>query len=252
MSKHEGICQICGNEGQLTFEHVPPEAAFNNRRVITLRFRETITLGPDSEIRGPINQRGAGDYTLCSKCNNLTGHWYGKGFVNWCYEGMEYLMKTGAKPSLYYPYLIFPLRVIKQIVTMFFSESPSLRLHSEELVRFVLNRDIKYLPPKYKIWVYYNLSDRARHSGPSGILNTATGKSIFFSEISFPPFGYVLTIDSDPPDERLIDISYFSHYDYSEFTDIWLKLPILPVYLALPGDYREKDQIYRDKRANDI
>ncbi len=29
----EGICHICGDYGKLFFEHIPPEAAFNNHRV---------------------------------------------------------------------------------------------------------------------------------------------------------------------------------------------------------------------------
>lgn len=31
-----GICHICGNDGKLSYEHVPPEAAFNNHRILTL------------------------------------------------------------------------------------------------------------------------------------------------------------------------------------------------------------------------
>ena len=30
---HNGYCHICNNYGKLTFEHIPPKAAFNNSAV---------------------------------------------------------------------------------------------------------------------------------------------------------------------------------------------------------------------------
>jgi len=42
-----------------------------------MKFEDTIELGPDGVAKGPIQQRGMGSYTLCNKCNNDTGHWYG-------------------------------------------------------------------------------------------------------------------------------------------------------------------------------
>lgn len=42
--KREGICRICGEHKRLTFEHVPPQSAFNsnpvffkNRFIFTIR-----------------------------------------------------------------------------------------------------------------------------------------------------------------------------------------------------------------------
>jgi hypothetical protein len=32
----QGVCCICGSLGRLPFEHVPPRAAFNEHRVLTL------------------------------------------------------------------------------------------------------------------------------------------------------------------------------------------------------------------------
>jgi len=67
MSKreHVGQCHICGRNGLLSFEHIPPRAAFNDRRVILYKFEDLIELGPDATPKGPISQKGAGSYTLC-------------------------------------------------------------------------------------------------------------------------------------------------------------------------------------------
>jgi len=113
--KNEGKCHICGNVGPLSFEHVPPRRAFNERPVIKAQFEDIVGLGPDEPIRGKIQQRGMGEYTLCPTCNNNTGSWYGKNFVDWCYQGFEILLRSKGKPSLIYLNYLFPLRILKQI-----------------------------------------------------------------------------------------------------------------------------------------
>jgi hypothetical protein len=76
------------------------------------------------------------------------------------------------------------------------------------------------------------------------------GQSCVFSEISFPPFEYVMTLDSPPPDPRLHSISHFGKYDYDEFRAFELQLPVLPTFLWMPDDYRTKDQIEIDTMRN--
>jgi hypothetical protein len=70
--------------------------------------------------KGKKLQRGLGDFTLCEKCNNDTGSWYGASYVNWALQGMVLNQKSKGSGSLYFPFYIYPLRVIKQLITMFF------------------------------------------------------------------------------------------------------------------------------------
>jgi len=100
MPKKFGKCHLCGKVGELSFEHVPPRKAFNEKPVVKAKFDEVLGLGPDAQIKGPVQQRGMGDYTLCLKCNNDTGSWYGRSFVDWCYQGLEILLKTKEKAIL--------------------------------------------------------------------------------------------------------------------------------------------------------
>jgi hypothetical protein len=74
-------------------------------------------------------------------------------------------------------------------------------------------------------------------------LNMSVARSHVYSEISFPPFGYILTEDSPPPDRRLVDISFFAQYGYNDWVDISLRLPVLPIYSWLPGDFRSRDEV---------
>ncbi len=126
---------------------------------------------------------------------------------------------------------------------MFFSCNPPefQRAHTE-LVKFVLDREQKYLNPEIRIYAFYCVSEYSRSSAVSG-RGTLRGDINTFSETTFPPFGYVLSLDSPTIDKRLVDITHFSTYTYNEFKDITLRLPVLPVYTYIPGDYRTKDEI---------
>jgi 5-methylcytosine-specific restriction endonuclease McrA len=76
--KEFGKCRICGNDGQLSFEHVPPQAAFNNAPAVGYTMDEHLRAEGDLALmRGEKSQRGVGAFTLCIKCNNDTGAWYG-------------------------------------------------------------------------------------------------------------------------------------------------------------------------------
>ena len=58
-------------------------------------------------------------------------------------------------------------------------------------------------------------------------------KDAIFSEVSFPPFSYILAIDSDSPDTRMLDITFFSSFGYNEFVTLNLPLQVVEVYAPL-------------------
>ena len=161
-----GKCHICGLHTELTFEHIPPKAAFNDRPVVNTPFEEIVNaddLDDITSLKGVINQRGAGGHTLCGKCNNNTGSWYGSDFVKWSYQGLIVSQSASEVPNIYRLYQIFPLRVIKQIVCMFFSASgPEFSEKHPELVRFALNPNKKYIDPNIRFYTYFNTSNLSR------------------------------------------------------------------------------------------
>jgi hypothetical protein len=247
-----GECRLCGTVTKLSFEHVPPRSAFNDRPIVNPDVKRLIGSHDISildRLAGKTQQRGAGAYTLCASCNNRTGQWYGPAYAGWAIQGYDILSRAQGEPTLLYPFHLFPLRVFKQIVCMFFSANgPGFRGANQELVRFVLNREHKYINPKVQIFAYYTNSDRSRQAGITGVLELdelkmGIARSHVFSEISFPPFGYILAENSPPPDRRLVDISFFAQYGYSDWVDISLRLPVLPIYSWLPGDFRSRDEV---------
>ena len=269
-----GICCICGKLEKMSYEHVPPRSAFNDCPAVMTPALKLINVPPleYGNQNGEIRQRGIGEYTLCEPCNNRTGQWYGTAYAWWARQGLEWLKVVDRPTRLYFPFRIFPLRVIKQIVCMLFSvRGARLRKHHPELVKFVLDPRQKYLHPDIHIYAYLNLGNHGRYMGGAvkfelneddvnmGTLddmvseaNRLWSKGRVMSEIGCRPIGYLVSYDSTPPDARLVDISYFASYGYYDWQPLALNLPALPVWTYFPGDYRPLEQIERDAERNTI
>lgn len=251
-TKHYGYCRICGDHGQLSFEHVPPRAAFNDKPVVQATIEDLERVDFEYErARKKVQQRGKGAYTLCGKCNSTTGHWYGSAFADWASQALRILHLKLDSPQILIPFYIFPLRVIKQVLCMFASHTDGLAYRSyPSLRRFLLNPYSYGLDPDLRIFMYLNPGRLFRSLGITAAGNLQTHTTRLLSETSFPPFGYVLTIQSPPPDKRLLDITHFAFYPYQDWRQIWLRIPFLPVHTPFPGDYRTLEQVLRDVERN--
>ena len=178
-------------------------------------------------------------------------------FVKFCKRAVDVLYQVDGSPTLCYEYKTYPLRVLKQIVAMFFSANgPEWQKSCPELVKFVLNKEQRFLPPEYRIFIYYNIEGSlSKQTGIQikgeldslGILSSTVSK---ISEIVYPPLGYVMTIDSNIPDPRLFEISWFDGCQYDENMYIYLNIPMLPVYTMYAGHYPSNKDIEEVDRRN--
>jgi hypothetical protein len=242
-----GKCSLCGLEGDLTFEHVPPKKAFNDRRTISLPFDQAIRLGPDAPVKGRVQQGGVGGHTLCQSCNSDTGRWYAPSLIDWCYRGMEILERSRGRAEIFHIRSCHPLRVIKEIVVMFCSVNAEMTTAQPWIRRFLLNTHARDWDPEWRVFVYYNLEGKLRYAGGAGMINFKTGGMTVMSEINYPPFGYVLVMNgADAPDPRLTEITHFARYGYDEIAELMMPMSVLPTHLVYPGDYRTRDEIRRD------
>ena len=240
------VCHLCCRPGPLSFEHVPPASAFNRRPVVEVPILGVMQHGLGAQPRGRINQRGAGAFTLCESCNTKTGDWYAGDFADWCHQAASVLLRSDFKPRLIYLHYIFPLRVLKQICTMAFSANTERwRENHPELERFVLDRTRRWLNGRYRVFVYYNVEGCYRFVGNQmAMVNLYQGRDVVqVTEISHPPFGYVLTADGTRPDDRLYEVTHFRRYAYDELEVAPLYPPVLPTHLPIPLDYRTREQI---------
>ncbi|HEX8734781.1 MAG TPA: hypothetical protein VF721_05615 [Pyrinomonadaceae bacterium] len=249
-SKREGFCRLCGNYGELTFEHIPPRKAFNDKGVLlhSLNYISDASYQIAKKIPQRRHNAGLGERSLCGKCNNLTGAWYGDAYVDWAKQGMSYLDIIEKSVSISLPFYIKPLNVLKQIVTMGLAMSSGSLINNYELRKFVLNIREKELPSEYLFYVYLtNKKSTARYMADSIQLDTHTGAMDFvLAEVALPPFGVVILNfipdrKSSVTDDNLCFINHFSKYDYNVWTTVYLKIPVHRIWSPTPLDYRKID-----------
>ena len=252
MPRPRGECHLCGEVSELTFEHVPPASAFNGRKVILPPVEEILALKDLDDLpslRGRQQQLGQGGFTLCSSCNNQTGSWYVPAYTSWAYQAARFVTAAQVSLALAYPYHLFPGRVLKQVACMFFSCNPAgFQKRHPDLVRYVLNRDAKYLPEKLRFYVAYVRHGRSRRSSVAGLadISGASGPPKIFSEISHFPFAYILSLDGQPPVHEMLDITPFQHYGFDHFASMHLRIPQVDIYTPFPGDFRPREQVLRE------
>lgn len=260
-----GKCHLCGKVIELTYEHVPPRKAFNEHRVFLQWGKDVIGRQnfpwDFSGLKGKQHQRGVGWYTLCGKCNNDTGRWYGQAFIDFTYQGYRrYHELYNQKKLINHQWLtinfqeIYLLRIIKQIITMFFSiNSPNLSVVHSELRALVLNRGKQGISSKkFGLYLYTLIGSVARYIEIASILQTKNTGNIIrvLSELSAPPFGYVLEIDPKIKEEYC-DIAFFvNEFHYDQKVDLPLKIPIYECNTYFPADYRTKQEVINDYIKN--
>lgn len=246
-------CRICGFEGKLSFEHVPPKAAFNCYPILKIKLEEL--LWPQfGKIGKDEKKAGFGVYTLCEKCNNNTGSWYGSHYVKFVKQAMEVLDNTKREiqkeQRISASFRFKPLPVFKQIITMFFSlNDPGFRDRYPYLVDFVLDKHKRGLPGNIRLFASYTVGPLYRLSGEQGCRIYDTRKRCFSiqSELCYSPFGFLLKTDGSDPDPDMFEITRFADYDYNSELSDTLPLPVYPVYTPYAGDFSSWEEL--QKRA---
>jgi hypothetical protein len=262
-----GICRVCRNEeAKLSYEHVPPQKAFNDEPITVYGFDDWLNRGPDGTLAGGrIEQRGAGGHTLCERCNNNTVSWYGTELKRAANTGATVLMQVPLKD---FDQLLehrwaqikikqseagpHPLRFIKQIVAMLLATSPpELTLHHPELGDFVLDRTRTGLADRYRFYLALYAGPYARTTGVVPEFDLERNRHDTFVEVAWPPYAYVMTIDSDPEALDTADITPMVDIGYNQRADIELDLLVGFGHTAIPVDYRTSAMIERDRELHE-
>ena len=254
MARHKmesGICRICGEDTLLSFEHVPPKVAFNkNTRFVSVDFEEYIKVenALKNPPKGKTKQGGIGYNSFCIKCNNFLGSKYVPAYKNWAIGGLQLLNKKEEYGLHGYSIKeIEPLKVIKQIISMFLAINPEWFLKSfPELAAFLNSPEKKELPERYRVFTYLTRAERFRYMHYSAIGDFKTGITTVCSEIAFPPYGYVLTFDFQGQINFLNEITGFKKFDYNQKISLNMVTYQLPTYMPFSLDYRSENQIEND------
>ncbi len=199
-----GICRICGENKELTFEHVPPETVFNKGAVRNVSLDTVIkdTMKENKfpwEINyknGKIQQRGRGDFYLCADCNSCTGQWYVPEYSKFVHAIQGAIQQVGNQK---YESLglkiknIRPLPIFKQIITMFCDINRGL-MGDDSLKGYLLDKASRsFNRQRYHVCTHIHAGSLERMNG---IMVQATDHGIItLSEISTYPLGFTLYID---------------------------------------------------------
>ena len=246
-TKNYGTCSLCGKYGRLTYEHIPPKSSFNSKPVYAVSGDALIK----SKNREPWNlkglpytnlQKGMGKYSLCRECNNNTGAWYGNEYVR--VSDAAHLAIT-EKAQGFGIKDFYPLRFIKQVLSMFCSVNPLDDGRIIPLRSFVLGKELHGLDKqKYKLCMYFTKSKLAKQNGISVVGNILNKEFIALSEITSYPMGFILYFDpSESRDYVGFDITDFSNYSYDSCGEVRFPLLLLDVNTWIPEDYRTKKEV---------
>lgn len=250
-----GKCALCRKECELTFEHIPPRTAFNSTPVKPVSGDKIIK---DDE-RMPwetsglpyINQQqGMGRYSLCKECNNNTGAWYGNDY-NLISHVMHHILSETIPENINGIGIrkVYPLRFIKQVISMFCSINNFQDERMDDLRDFVLNKTaIGLAKTKYKICMYFTTSPLMKYAPLSVVIkmDNGTWKSMAVSEITAYPLGFILYFNpTDNWEYDGIDITYYADYSYDDLADIEIPLCIKEMNDLLPTFYRSKEEIQK-------
>jgi hypothetical protein len=205
-------------------------------------------------------QRGRGGYTLCPECNQYTGLNYARDFVEASRQAVngDYARHImGGKGAEIDLIGLHPLRFVKQLLAMFASiNGPGLFDKNTDFRRLVMDKEAVGLDPsKYALYIYYLKGGLGRVTGISAILNMSIqgGQTHCVSELSTSPFGFILEFNpnrDNHPNYGAEITSMFNDYDYHAKTNIGLKIPVFEQNTPFPCDFRSKEEIISDSKAN--
>lgn len=243
-----GICKLCGKETELTFEHVPPRSAFNDKTINIYRGEDIFDYIKCDEVdkidmmnvKHKISQKGSGDYYLCASCNNFIGAKYNNEYCRLLYGLVKFIAESFELEELIEDNEISlnseefdSMAVFKQIMAMFCDISP-ICYNDKELREFILNENsTAFNFQKYQLFAFIALGPHSRTMGSSTLLiKTRQGdlKIVQCAEISAYPIGFQLYV-SDEQDVFELDIkeqniTQFAKYPYGSKHSFNLSLKI--------------------------
>jgi hypothetical protein len=254
-----GTCHLCLKLEPLSFEHVPPRAAFNSSRVDVQGLEHWLSRGTDGPgLRKTIQQGGQGLEVFCAHCNNETGSWYASELTGWVHgavAAMRALPPIGEMDQELEPHVarlrinqVRPLAFVKQIITMVLAVNDiGFAERHAALRRFVRERDQRGLPDDVQLYLALFCGPIIRRSGVQGKLVVETAEQFVLSEIAHPPFAYMASFDEPSPTLPVGNISGFADVSYTARADVEIDLLVGFGHTVYPSDYRTKAQMERDR-----
>jgi hypothetical protein len=242
------MCHICRKSPAVGKEHLPAKAASNRGRV-RVQYIDGASLGDGIRHSHAAFGDGFWVQALCEKCNQTrTGARLGGPYADFVAQisnaagiedehGRIYVRLDG----------IYPLRVIKQMFSMFLCAMPQQPLPEwRGIQQFVLGKEDRLPGDAPQVYLYRNASKVGRIVPWCAIAEVLTSQQVIaLSEVSWPPVGLIFC---DRPDERfdsMVNVTQWGQYGFKDRKSFLLQLPRLKVNTDHPLAYGTVSEITR-------
>lgn len=251
----KGKCHICQKEEYLTFEHIPPHKAFNFQSAKSIEGDEILKVMCDGErmpwdysnLKYVNKQRGMGMHSLCPRCNNLTGKYYGNEYIKFANTIdmlFPQILEKNEHIAGVYIEGINPLLFAKQVLSMFCSTCPNITKKQPEIIDLLLNKSNRGLDSnKLRLSMYLIKERKISYTGIQAMHATGIGTRLLAS-IDAYPFGFLLEFNPKIKCVELDITSFFNEYEDKEY-NIEFGIPILERNMPYSTDYRTKNEIMK-------
>ena len=261
MGRPKGICSICGKGKKLSFEHIPPKSAMNDKGATVHTFQDWLDGGESAAtMKGGVPQPdGVGYITICEDCNNYSGSHYVPVFGQWVQTGLsmcealpiqEFDQEKNIQGAKFELKNTRPAPLIKEIVAMLLAlngeHNPDFRIDNPGLVEFVLDKEKRGLPAGYRVYLSLYLGPFCRYSPVIKMVkNDAEPVGTF---IDHPPFSYILALNNTSI-AGFQDITAYASLGLDERKDVELFLACGFGLTPYPFDFRSRARIAADTAA---
>ena len=249
-----GTCALCNTQNvKLTAEHIFPGTKRNHPKPVQVKIEDTISI-PITETQQSRNfqelsreglvtheQGGRKEYSLCEKCNNITGSWYGNAYIKWKnqWDQIANSNLTDNVQSIEGKITFNSLMLLKQIVSCFISidypnhkgdlsKEDNLRNLQPKLFDFVLDRDMRCSFNDLRIFVHLlrKNTGQGSYTGHIDAYDRIRNKEIYPYTLNLIDnhLQYSLIFDTNSPFEpkynpmQILNISKYSVYTDRETT----------------------------------
>lgn len=246
-TKPYGRCRICGNEGQLSKEHIPPQGAENRGKVIIIRWVER--LGRFQEVA----RQGSGShvFTSCKTCNTLSNEkQYDKAYIDFVQQFLRIFSPSASTGSatVQFSAKIDRRGFIKRVMFQFLATNQfPLDLPEVKALReSILNPDAP-LALFGRVFLYAQPASVDRFTGIFG-KNDGTHNFVA-QELATFPIATLWDLLGNLPTRGLYDISSWASAPRGE-SQVFCPMAVQPVTYYLPMEFADQQEMAKRQYQN--
>lgn len=245
MASQMGRCHICGREGKLSFEHIPPKSLGNDHGIRSYRGVDIIKNAGsfDASARKGVRykklRRGAGFNTLCAECNSYLGANYVREFTGCVRELAASFIQDPPGSDARSIHLeggkVNVLAFFKHVISNFCATTPCETM--EDCRDFLLDKESNDFPGRYRLYMHA-VPDPESVMITTGWMVLITKQGIYkLAHVAAFPVGFTLldveASDFIPP-YLGCEITLMASQKWGDRPNFTLDLPLMGLEHMLP------------------